>query len=419
MRLHESLAAATAASEAGRLAVASPSGTRDLWFEHGRIVAVASSRDDERIGARLVAHGVVSPGAVAAALAARVPGECVGAALVRLGALPAAALRRELEALSLTLLARMEIGGGTLTEEPGAVAATETRTLDLPTTAALVAALRASDDIEGVAGGLGGDDGWVAADGAAPTGTELNENERYILSLLKRPRTVDALRRSALIDFIDALRAVAVLTVTGHVTACECRTVLPAARTLAEALALAPPPAASPGAGPAVAPGQPAPVDAAEAPRRNVRAMLDALDEAEANAAPMYDIDGKAAAPAQRRRVATMLESAAEMLAAGEERRAVRQLLTRALGVFPALPALLKLTELELADDGTRQLALDRLQRILAKNPRYTEAWLLLASYWGARGAPEKLRGCAARILAYEPTNADARQLLAGLPPSS
>jgi hypothetical protein len=417
MRLHESLAELTATCATGRVLLASAGAARELWFERGRIVAVSSSREDERIGAWLVSRGAVNAASVDAALAARIPGECVGAALVRLGTLPAAALRRELEALSLALLARMEIGGGALSEDRGAVAPAENRTVDLPVTAALVAALRASAEIETVLDGLGPEDGWAAVDPAPSSAVELTENERHTLSLLRRPRTADALRRSALIDFTDALRAAAVLTVTGHVAACVCRTALPTARPLAEALAAGA--ASAAGAGADAAPGTLPPGHAAEPPRRNVRAMLEALDEAEASASPMVDIDGRAAAPAQRRRVATMLESAAEMLAAGEERRAVRQLLTRALGVFPALPALLKLTEIELADDGTRQLALDRLQRILAKNPRCTDAWLLLAAYWRARGAPEKVRGCAAKILAYDAGNAGARSLLDGTPSAS
>ena len=409
LRLHDHLAPIMAASDGGRARLVVQSASRDLWFEGGNIVSVTSNRDDERLGAWLGGRRIVAPAAVREALAERSPGERLGAALVRRGALAAGVLQRELEALSLTLLARMVIAGGTLAVDGAERLPADARTLDAPPRAALLAAVRASADVDRIADGMGPDDGWTAAEVASGGGdTDLTENERYVLSLLKRPRSLDGLRRAALIDFTEALRAVAALSVAGLAVPCECRAAPPPARSLAEALSLdGPAPAPDRGESPPAAPSS------AGAPaKRDVRAMLDALDEAEANAAPMLDIDGRIATTAQRHRVATMIESVGEMMAAGEERRAVKLLLTRALSVFPALAALLKLTELELGEPSTRQLALDRLQRILAKNPRYTDAWLLLAHYWETRGAPEKARGCAAKILAYDPENPDARRLL-------
>jgi hypothetical protein len=417
LRLLDHLAPIIAASDGGRARLVDQSASRYLWFEGGNIVSVTSNRDDERLGAWLGGRRLVAPEAVREALADRSPDERLGAALVRRGALPEAVLRRELAALSLTLLARMTIAGGTLGVDPAERLPADARTLDAPPRAALLAAVRASADVDRIADGMGPDDGWTAAEVASGGGTDLTENERYVLSVLKRPRSLDALRRAALIDFTEVLRAVAALSVAGLAVPCECRAALPPARPLAEALSLdAPAPAPDRGESP---PAAPAPSSAGAPAKRDVRAMLDALDEAEASAAPMLDIDGRIASTAQRHRVATMIESVGEMMAAGEERRAVKLLLTRALSVFPALTALLKLTELELGEPSTRQLALDRLQRILAKNPRYTDAWLLLAHYWETRSAPEKARGCAAKILAYDPENADARRLLAPPAPAA
>ena len=417
LRLHDHLAPIIAASDGGRASLADRDTVRCVWFEGGNIVSVTSNCDDERLGAWLGGRRIVAPEAVREAVAERSPSERLGAALVRRGALDATVLRRELEALSLTLLARMVISGGTLAVESAERLPADARTLDAPPRAALLAAVRASVDVDRIADGMGPDDGWAAAEVASGGGgTDLTENERYVLSVLKRPRTVDALRRAALIDFTEVLRAVATLSVAGLAVPCECRAAPPPTRSLAEALSLDAAAATEPGESSTGAAEPPSPGAPA---KRDVRAMLDAMDEAEANAAPMLDIDGRIATTAQRHRVATMLESAGEMIAAGEERRAVRLLLTRALAAFPALAALLKLTELELGEPSTRQLALDRLQRILAKNPRYTDAWLLLAHYWETRGAPEKARGCAAKILAFDPENADARRLLAPPAPTA
>ena len=411
LRLHESVAQMMTACPAGRARLAGRTGTRDLWFEGGRIVSVTSTRDDERLGAWLSGRRLVPAQAVDEALAARSPTERLGAALVRRGALAPEALRRELEALSLALLARMTLDGGEIAGDSAARLAQDARTVDAAPRALFIAAMRHSDEIGMVAENLGQDAGWTAVDGEPDAGAvdDLSENERYVLSILKRPRTLDGLRRAALIDFADVLRAVTVLAAAGLVTPCECRPALPPARTLAQALDLPTPTTA--GAAPA-APAPPAPPAAAgEIGHRSVRAALEALDEAEANAAPMHDIEGRTASASQRRRVVAMLETAGEMLAAGEDRRAVKQLLNRALTVFPALAAILKVTELELAEPSTRPLALDRLQRILAKNPRCTDGWLLLAGYWESRGSVEKVHGCAARVLAYEPDHPDARRL--------
>jgi hypothetical protein len=417
LRLHEHLAPILAASAGGRARLVDRSASRDVWFEAGNIVSVTSSRDDERLGAWLGGRRVVPPDALREAIANRAPGERLGAALVQRGALLPAVLQRELEALSLTLLARMTIAGGTLAVDAAQRLPADARTLDAPPRAALLAAVRASAEVDRIADGMGPDAGWTAAEAASDGGdAKLTENERYVLSVLKRPRTLDALRRAALIDFTEVLRAVASLSVAGLAVPCECRAAPPPVRPLAEALSCGTESATEPGEN---SPGAAAPSSAGAQAKRDVRAMLEALDEAEASAAPMLDIDGRIATTAQRHRVATMLESAGDMIAAGEERRAVKLLLTRALTVFPALAALLQLTELELGEPSTRQLALDRLQRILAKNPRHTDAWLLLAHYWETRGTPEKVRGCAAKILAYDPENADAGRLLASPGPTA
>ena len=92
-------------------------------------------------------------------------------------------------------------------------------------------------------------------------------------------------------------------------------------------------------------------------------------------------------------------------------------MLGRALDAFPAASVMLLLAELELAEPHLRAQGLERIQRVLAKAPRATEGWLMLASYWAERQQPDKVRACAAKILAYDPDNPDARALTAAPAP--
>ncbi len=407
LQLQGPLVQLLAAAGSGRADLIHESATRHVWFDGGVAVGVTSDRDDEKLGSWLVVRGLVPPQSVHEALVAKQDSERLGSVLVRNNRLSQEKLRSELESLAVTLLGRAALSGGVLVGEAGPSLPTDCRTLSAPAPALLAAAVRATDDLERLGLLLGEGQGWMVPETDAPpaVGVELGTSERYLLSLLKRPRTLDGLRRAALIDYEDLLRGLAVLALADLIAPCRAVRVPPPSRSTEasepEAVRAAPatPEAAAPGALRTASGLQ-------LASRRSVREALDALDASEA--APMCDLDGRVASGAQRHRAAAFLESAKQLRNTGGDRWTMRQLLTRALDVFPAVSVMVMLAELEIAELHLRSQGLDRLQRVLAKAPRCTEGWLLLGGYWAERGQAEKLRACAAKILAYDPENQDA-----------
>ena len=99
---------------------------------------------------------------------------------------------------------------------------------------------------------------------------------------------------------------------------------------------------------------------------------------------------------------------AKQLITAGELRKA-RLMLEQLVEQAPDAEALLTLATLEI-DNPKRQVdALDHLKRALELAPQHTEAWLLLANYWGLKGQADKQRRCLEKILSYDKANRDAR----------
>ncbi len=67
------------------------------------------------------------------------------------------------------------------------------------------------------------------------------------------------------------------------------------------------------------------------------------------------------------------------------------------------------LAKIEIERPTTQGQALEHLRLATVGNPQLTEAWLLLANYWGLRGQPDKQKRCLEKILSYDPRNRDAR----------
>lgn len=88
-------------------------------------------------------------------------------------------------------------------------------------------------------------------------------------------------------------------------------------------------------------------------------------------------------------------------------------LLEQAVRLHPEPETLLLLARVELRNPMWVQRAADRLRHALAIDPRFTEGWLELASFWGLRGQPDKQRQCLGKILEYDPENETANQALA------
>ena len=91
------------------------------------------------------------------------------------------------------------------------------------------------------------------------------------------------------------------------------------------------------------------------------------------------------------------------------------KLLGEAMELCPDPRTLLDLARLELGNPAARQRALDHIKQSLTMDPKFTEAWMELANYWGVRGNPERQQGCLAKILSYDPNHREAREVLEAL----
>lgn len=399
----------------GRARMSSGAVTRHVWFDNGAVVGATSSSDDEKLGGWLVLRGMVPPQTMRETLASLPQGERLGTYLVRTNRLSPENLRKELETLTVTLICRAALAGGEMAGETGTSLPADHWSVSGPLSALLAAAIRSTDDLERLDVLLGQAPGWMAPESQDPAVdiAGLGKSERYLLSLLKRPRSLDNVRRAALIDYEDLVRGMALLAFMGMIAPCKTVNLPPPVSSSASAREQ----------GAEAAGGEAAPTTTARslsglhvANRRSVREALDALDAAEGGTA-MHDLDGSEATGAQRHRVVALLESARQSRDSGGDRRTARQMLGRALDIFPAVAVMLTLAELEIAEPHLRSQGLDRLQRVLAKQPRSTEGWLLLARYWSERQQGEKVRACAAKILAYDPANAQAQELATGVIP--
>jgi Tfp pilus assembly protein PilF len=112
------------------------------------------------------------------------------------------------------------------------------------------------------------------------------------------------------------------------------------------------------------------------------------------------------------------VEFAKRMLEAGDHRKAMR-LLETAAEQLPDAETLCLLAKIELARPDLQRKALEHLKAAVVLAPLHTPSWLLLASYWGAHGQPDKQRRCLEKILASDPENAEARDALKLLPTGS
>ena len=88
----------------GRLDVVAGGDRRQLWFLDGAVVAVISDAEDEKLGAWLVARGLLEPARMALSLLRQPDGVRYGAFLVREGAIDVDRLAAALEALAVSIV---------------------------------------------------------------------------------------------------------------------------------------------------------------------------------------------------------------------------------------------------------------------------------------------------------------------------
>ena len=463
----------------GRLDVASGGTVRKLHVGGGRIQAVVSESDEEKLGHWLASREVVETQRMFLSLLKQRPGRRLGAQLVEEGLLGGPALQMQLRARAAALVAKLLVENGTWVLREGETLPDEVPGLDLSLDGAELlleagrvcdvellaqATLRPGRVIRVVEGSL-----------EHSRNLPLSQQEGFVLSRIGGAATLDRLLQLIPADGAEVRRALAVLVVAGLVefgdtapvpaekkpkaaarakveekpvrTAEQKREAEDIARLAAELrfrdfyrlLGV------SRGATQDQIHGQFRerarlynPERAAEAHLGSLRKELSdiqkALQEAyrtliQPERRARYDKllrDGEPPAAGQlesedqrelarRELVEANLRRAQELIQIGEVGEAI-QLLDQAVRFDPQPESLLLLAQLERRNPMWSQRALDRLKRALTIDPRYTDAWLELSSFWAARNHTARQRDCLKKILEYDPANQEVKTALAKVP---
>lgn len=388
----------------GRLLIRQSNAVRVLWWSDGHIRAVTSENDNEWLGTWLLTKGLVSGPVLARALKTRTEGERLGAALVRAGDLNPLRLQVELEELSLALAARIVVAEGSFESEPGIALPPGAATVDRSLRALFAAGVRRVPDIDVLERLLAEASRWEAA--AATVGTdkgfEPSAFERFVLGQLTPAKTLDNLRAATADQYQDAVRALAVLVVTGLAT--PQRKPSSVLETTAHAEITRSDAAARPSER-ALPPASP-----------RVKELLARLEEVEIQAMARYSDDaGQHRETHARRKGEAFRRTALRMLADGEDEKAAYRLLTRAASLAPSAAALVDLARFEIQHERWHARVVEHLKRALQLDAACDDAWLLLAEYWALRRQGDKQRRTLERWLAVNPESAAARDMLESL----
>lgn len=132
----------------GRLDVETAAGAARLWLEAGQVRAVVSDAESEKLGSWLVARGVMDPEQMALLLFRQPENVRYGTFLVMEGVLDAERLERELEAQAVAIVARLLFADGTFGLDRADRLPNDAATIEMTTASLLVAAVRASSELE-------------------------------------------------------------------------------------------------------------------------------------------------------------------------------------------------------------------------------------------------------------------------------
>ena len=462
----------------GRLDVTGSDGVRRLWFEAGQVRAVASDREDEKLGNWLAKRGSLEQHRMAIMLLRQPDGMRFGSFLVQEGVLAPEALTKELEALSVQIVSHMLLLPGAFSFAEGETLPIDAASLGMTAASLLAAAVRALPE-DAHLGKLTDGDGfvWTAQDALLMyQKVHLTPQEGYLLSRVDGTSTVTQLRRLTPIPAREFTRALAALAVTGLV---EIRPDS-AARPLAPTKVEQPPePPAESDQGVQYTPQQQREYAeviklAAEIRHRNYYRRLElapgatpdqihsryldsvklyhpdrarephllslrselaeiyaGLQEAyqtlghpedraryDQTLATSHGVDGYQDEERRRKARASLVDAnlnrARELLRAGDVGMAV-QLLDQAVRLDPRAETLLMLARAEFKNPMWTQRALGRLKHAVALAPEFTEAWLELANFWATRNMLDHQQQCLEIILKYDPSNEDVKAGLASL----
>jgi curved DNA-binding protein CbpA len=462
----------------GRLDLVADQARRQLWFAGGRVCAVASDAENEKLGSWLVAQGLLDPAQMAVALLRQPDGERFGAFLVREGTVAGESLGEALAALAVAIVARLigvpvECAFAEDGRLDGAIPM-----VDMPVESLLVAAVRQCEDLAGLEA-LAPEASFPVRAEAGDIGgrVQLSPQESYLLSRVDGCLSVAQLRRVAPLARDELTRCLAALAVAGVVVLRSAPPAPPAMRT---EKAAAPSPEAAPPAA-TLSPEQRreledvallaaecrdrdyyrrlglthgatinqvheryrefarlySPDRAAEPHLRTLRRELAeiqaALTEAyetlinpelrarynESLRANAPQTSAGRAADQQRQRARRELARAnvqrAEALVRAGDFGAAVQLLGEAVRAEPTADTLLLLARIEQRNPMWASRALGHLREAIALDPQHTDSWLELAAFWGRKGQKDRQIECLEKVAAYDPGHSDAARALAVL----
>jgi len=382
---------------------------RTVWFGAGRVHALTSRAEKEMLGGWLIQRGLADGTVVRRALGERSDGERLGQALLRAGVVKDETLREELYNLACTIAARLVATGGTVDAEAGAGMPRDARTLEAAPTLLFAEAMLHTPDLDLLSELVGRGTVWEAANGTGTTPVEPSDSQKYMLSLLRPAKTLDALRRVVLADYAEVVRDLAFLAAAGLVVP---RGGAPAApKTLGELMNGSSTDSPRP-VGPTQGLRTLTPQRSGPDPR--LRATLAELEQEEREQAAKEGFVGRngvLSGPELRR--AERLLAAAEQQLADCDPRGARRALAYAVETVPCAALLKRLGEIELEEPGSRHSGLQRLKQALALAPEYVGAWRVLAEYWRQRGETDKERRCLDKVLAAEPDEPEAARRMA------
>lgn len=370
----------------GRIQVNQGPAERLVWFEDGRIMAITSGLEDEKLGSWLVARGQLDRRTVDDTLRFKTRHQRFGSLLVEQGRIDAEALCRELELLTVNLAARLMFEAGTyLAEEDWSLPA-DALAIDYEPLALFTAALRRVPDTGQLERLTGGERTWVAGPGANPASLdcEIGGLEKLLLEQCATPRSLVELLSVAPQQPREVTRALACLAIHGLVFE----------HSNPQALA-------QQAAEPAFPPANP-----------RLRELLAQIEPGHRRKVGTPSAQGGATAVLDSDQAEDHKQRAYQVLRDGGDPRQAHKLLAKAVEVVADAGALTVLAELEMHNPLWRPRALERLKQAVAIDPRHTGAWLALANYWSLRLEPDKQRRCLEKILLYEPGHREARQTL-------
>lgn len=463
----------------GRLEVAGEEGVRSLWLESGRVRAVTSRLEEEKLGRWLVARERLDSNRMALTLLRQREGVRFGSLLVDEGLLEPEDLARELEELAVSIVSRLLLTAGDFALLPEDFPL-DAATLQMSTASLLVRAVRVLP-VEQIRSGLVDPKQFLVAleDRLGwGEGATLSPHEAFLYSRVDGCTTVVQLRRLTPMGDDDCVRAAAALITAGLA---ELRTEPVRG---GEALDRSATPDSGGDDPMEFSPEQQAEyeeisrlatelphqdyyrrlaltptasreeiqagyreltsryrVERAQEPhlrvlRRELEAIQVALQDAfntvgYAERRARYDahlrqgeVSGAEVAVVDRQRTAARSEvveantrRAAELIRSGDYGMAV-ELLDQAVRFDPRPDTLLMLARLELRNPMWSQRGLSHLRMAVSLQPDCVEAWLELAKFWARRQQPSKQAQCLERVLEREPDHPEALRLLKGLPAS-